>query len=74
MTRRRCRESLQTEDGFELVKCVPGLGVRLVRPDRGGDIVAQPLFDSFDGQAFAVLPEGFEGVRRKPGQRAFASP
>lgn len=55
-------ESLQTEDGFEFVECVPGLGVRLVRPDRGGDIVAQPLFDSFDGQALTVLPEGFEGI------------
>lgn len=36
--------------------------MRLVRPDRGGDIVAQPLFDSFDGQALTVLPEGFEGI------------
>lgn len=40
--------------------CVPGLGVRLVLPDSEGGIVAQPLFDSFAGQAFAVLPEGFE--------------
>ena len=52
----------QAEDGFEFVKCVLGLGVGLVSLDRGGDIVAQPLFDSFAGQAFAALPEGFEGI------------
>ena len=68
MTRLRCRELLQAEDGFELVKCVPGLGVGLMRPDRGGDIVAQPLFDSFAGQAFAVLPERFEGVSVELGE------
>ena len=62
MTRRRGRGTTSAEDGFELVECAPGLGVGLMRPDRGGGIVAQPLFDSFDGQAFAVLPEGFEGV------------
>ena len=50
------------EDGFELVECAPGLRVGLMRPDRGGGIIVQPLFDSIAGQAFAVLPERFEGV------------
>ncbi len=55
-------ESLQTEGGFELVECAPGLGVGLMRPDRGDDIIAQPLFDSIAGHVFAALPERFKGV------------
>lgn len=62
MTRRRGREATSAEDGFELVECAPGLGVGLMRPDRGDGIVVQPLFDSFAGQAFAALHEGFESV------------